>query len=142
MPVQIASTVYDYSRRPPRARFQIVNIRRPGILPVLLALAGCASTPGAHPGQVGTSSVINGVEVWKGGPPSRPYQVIANVNREAPDSSTTYEQEEDSIASEARERGADAVIVVDTVMAVSRMDPFSDRPIMAPKVAAELIKYQ
>jgi len=34
------------------------------------------------------------------------------------------------------------VIVVDAVMAVSRIDLASGRPVMAPKVAAELIRYQ
>jgi hypothetical protein len=64
------------------------------------------------------------------------------VNREAADGSTTYGEQEESIATEARQRGADAVIVQDAVMAVSRVDVISGRPIMAPEVAAQLIKYQ
>ena len=130
-----------YARNPLRARFQGVTVRKLTIV-VVLALAGCASTPGPQPGKVGTSEVIDGIEVWKGGPPSRPYRVIANVNREAADSSTTFGEQEESIASEARQRGADAVIVLNAVMAVGRVDVINGRPIMAPKVAAQLIKYQ
>ena len=106
---------------------------------IALALAGCATNPGAH--QVGTSSVINGVEVWTGGPPSRPYQVIATVQRLAADSSTSFLQQEGSIADEAVARGADSVIVLDAVMVVSRMSLVDARPIMAPKVDAQLIKW-
>jgi hypothetical protein len=120
-----------------------VIIKEFSILLIMLALAGCASTPdGTSSGQAGTSSVINGVEVWEGGAPSRPYRVIATVTREGSDNSATYRDEEDLIASEARQRGADAVIVVDTVMVVSRMNLANGRALMAPKVDAELIQYQ
>ena len=120
-----------------------MTIKKLSLLLVVLALAGCASTPGgADAGKVGTSSVINGIEVWKDGPPPRPYRVIANANRQGADSSTNYQEQEESIADEARERGADAVIVVSAVMTISRMDTIAGRPIMAPKVAAQLIKYQ
>jgi len=116
-----------------------MTIKKSVILLISLALAGCASAPS---GKVGTSSVINGVEVWTGGPPPRPYRVIMDANRQAADGSTNYRDQEASIASEARQRGADAVIVVNTVMVVSRIDAFGGRPIMAPRVAAQLIKYQ
>lgn len=106
---------------------------------VVLALAGCTTPDGNQ--QVGTCEVIDGVDVWKG-PPGRPYVVIADVNRDAADSSTSFRDEEASIADEARQRHADAVIVVDAVMAVSRIDLASGRPVMAPKVASELIRYQ
>lgn len=75
------------------------------LLIVVLALAGCASAPGgAHSGQAGTRSVINGVEMWKGGPPPRPYRVIATVERQGADESATYRQEESLIADDARQR--------------------------------------
>jgi hypothetical protein len=126
-----------------RARFETMTIKNLAILLVVLALAGCASTPGGTDStQAGTSSVINGVEVWKGGVPSRPYRVIATVSREAADGSTSFADQEISIAREASQRGADAVIVQYAVMAVSRIDPNTGRSIMAPKVAAELIQYQ
>ena len=79
---------------------------------------------------------------WKGGPPPQPYRVITNVNWEGADSSVNYRQEEETIAEEAKEQGADAVIVVDEVMTASRLDAVGGRPIMAPKVATQLIKYQ
>ena len=121
----------------------MVSIKQFTILLIVLALAGCASTPDGTPsGQVGTSSVINGIDVWDGGIPSRPYQVIATVYREGSDNSATYRDEEDLIASEARQRGADAVIVLNTVMVVSRVSLADGRPLLAPKVSAELIKYQ
>jgi len=120
-----------------------VSIKKPGIFLVVLALAGCASIPdGATPGKVGIRSVINGIDVWTGGEPARPYRVIVNTGREGADSSVTYRQQEESIAEEASQRGADAVIVLNTIMVVSRMDQVMGRTIMGPKVQAELIKYQ
>jgi hypothetical protein len=122
---------------------KLVTLQKLGILIVALALAACASAPdGGHSGKSGTSSSINGVEVWKDGPPSRPYRVIANTGREAADNSSSYADEERSIAQEARQRGADAVIILNAVMVVSRIDETGGRPIFAPKVAAELIKYE
>ncbi len=64
------------------------------------------------------------------------------MNREAADDSTNYRDEEVSIADEARRRGADAVIVVYEVMAVSHISVVDGRAVLAPKVAAQLIKYQ
>jgi hypothetical protein len=111
-------------------------------LAAVLALAGCASYTGSDQGRVGTREVIDGVDFWKGGPPPRPYQVITNVNWEGADSSTSYRQEEETIAGQARRQGADAVIVVDEVMTASRLDAVGGRPIMAPKVATQLIRYR
>lgn len=92
---------------------------------------------------MGKSTLINGVEVWQGGVPSRPYTVIDTVSRQGADQqSASYRSEEELIARDARKRGADAVIVLDTVMGVSRMDVIVGRPIMAPKVDAQLIKYR
>lgn len=85
--------------------------------------------------------MINGVEVWRGGAPSRPYRVIATVQRVGADNSATYRDEENLIAGDARQRGADAVILLDAVMVVSRMNLVNGRPILAPKVDAQLIKY-
>ena len=106
------------------------------LLPAL-ALAACASSPG--PAQ---SSTINGIDLWQGGLPTRPYQVIATVSRQGADGSATYAEEEQLLAADAHARGADAVIILDTVMVVSRLDVTDGRPIMAPKVDAQLIKYQ
>lgn len=119
-------------------------MKKPALLLFLtaLALAGCASSPSDTGAQTGTSSTINGVEVWTGGVPSRPYTVLDKIQRVGADNSATYEEEEAFIADEARRRGADAIIVIDTVMAVSRMDLALSRPITAPKVNAELIKYR
>jgi len=113
------------------------------IIPLItLALAGCASTPGGGLStQPGTSSLINGVETWQGGPPSRPYQVIGNVQRMGADSTATFRQEEELIADEASQRGADAIIIENEVMVVTRVDPTTGHSIMGPKVQAELIKY-
>jgi hypothetical protein len=108
-------------------------------LPILaaFALAGCATGV-----SVPTKSVIDGIDVWKGGNPSQPYTVMDTVQSVGPDNSATYAQEEEEIAQQAKKRGADGIIVVNTVMVVSRMDLALDRPLMAPKVQAELIKYQ
>ena len=120
-----------------------MTIKSLAFLLVTLALAGCASTPGGgSAGQTGTSSLINGVEVWEGGPPSRPYDVIATVQRLGVDGSATYRQQEEQIADEASQRGADAVIVESETMVVSRVEITTGRNIMAPKVVAQLIKYQ
>ncbi len=82
------------------------------------------------------------MEVWKGGGPGRPYRVIGNVQRQGADQTASLRQEEEAIAAEAAQRGADGVIVLDEVMVVSRMDLADGRPILAPKVDAELIKYE
>jgi hypothetical protein len=107
-----------------------------------LALAGCASAPELHSGGPGTSEVVNGMELWKGGPPPRPYGVITTVQRAGADQTASFADEEKGIAADAAQRGADAVIVLDEVMVVSRMDLADSRPILAPKVDAELIKYR
>jgi hypothetical protein len=107
-----------------------------------LALAGCASMPGPHPGGVGTSEEVNGIEVWKGGPPARPFKVMATVQRQGADQTATFRDEEAAIAADAAQRGADAVIVLNEVMVPSRMNLADSRPILGPKVEAELIKYE
>jgi len=109
----------------------------------VLAIAACSSVPGVGiSGNATGNTVIDGIEVWRPGPPPRPYRVIALTGREGPDNSVSYYDEEVSIAREARQRGADAVIIVNAVMAVSRMDMVGGHPILAPKVSAELIKYE
>jgi hypothetical protein len=108
------------------------------ILFPLLALAGCALAPSTP----GVTSAGNSIDIWKNGPPTRPYQVIATVQREGADNSATYAQEESLLAFDAKNRGADAIIILNTVMVPSRMDITDSRPIMAPKVEAELIKYE
>jgi hypothetical protein len=106
-----------------------------------LALAGCASSPNMV--SLGEpSGAIGGIDVWSGGTPGRAYQVIGKVQRVGSDGSATYEQEEELIAQDAKAKGADGMIVLNTVMVVSRMDLATNRPILAPKVEAELIKYQ
>ena len=119
----------------------------PRLTPLLLlalVFAGCAAAPDTQPpvAATGTPQVIQGVDFWKDGPPSRPYQVIATVARVAPDKSVTFSDQEASIAAEASQKGADAVVEVDAVMVVTRIDLNNGRPVMAPKIDAQLIKYQ
>lgn len=99
-----------------------------------LLLAGCA-TPSPE------STDIDGVQVWKNGQPSQPFKVIDTVVQQAPDTTQDYASLERSIAQEAKRRGADGVIVVTEVMVVSRMSVFDGRPIMAPKVTAEIVSF-
>ena len=117
-----------------------IEAMKHSLLLAALLFAGCASAPAPSNGEPG--AVIDGIDVWTGGPPSRPYQVIDTVQSVGPDNSATYADEESIIAGEARERGADAIVVLNTVMVISRQDAILDRPIMAPKVEAEIIKYQ
>jgi hypothetical protein len=124
------------------ARNRFEKVIRKFTLIYLLALAGCTSTPTGHPGGAGPGEVINGVEVWKEGHPARPYQVIATVEKQGADSSASYGDEEGLIAADARRLGADGVIVLNAVMVISRMNVVDGRPVMAPKVTAELIKYE
>jgi len=105
----------------------------------LLALGGCASAPTANPN--GTHTVIDGIDIWKG-TPSRPYQVISTISHQGPDSSANYADEEKLIAEDAKKSGADGAIILYAVMVPSRISPTSGRRIMAPQVAAQLIKYQ
>jgi hypothetical protein len=127
-------------RQVPQARFEIVTIKRLTMF-LLLALAGCSSTPSGSQ-SVGAKSVIDGVDVWKGGTPSRPYQVIDTVAQQGADNSATFADEERLLARDARARGADGLIVLNSVMVPTRMDVTTNRPVMAPRVNAELIKYQ
>jgi hypothetical protein len=110
------------------------------LLSTLLALAGCASAP-TGPSTPGTSTAINGIDIWTG-EPSRPYHVISTVSHEGPDNSATYALEEQFVADDAQKAGADGAIILDTVMVVSRFDIADGRPVLAPKVDAQLIKYQ
>jgi len=113
------------------------------ILLGVLAWAGCAtsSPDGTHSGPVGTRSVIGGVEFWKGGPPPRAYRVLTPTASQGADTSATYRGQEGFIATDARRRGADAVIVLNEIMVVSRMDVITGHQILAPRVSAQLIKY-
>ena len=132
-----------YARSDLRTRFEIVTIHRLTFVFVILTLAGCEfAQEGVHPRQVGASTIINGVEVWTGGGPGRPYRIIATVQKQGADNSSTYLDQEAFIASDAAKRGADAVVVLDSTRVVSRTDVVTGRPIMAPKVEAQLIKYQ
>ena len=107
----------------------------------MLIIAGCASGPsGMHSG--GSSSMVNGIEFWKGGPPARAYHVLATVQKQGANNGASYAEEETLLADSARHHGADAVIVDSEVMVVDRMDVVTGRPVMVPKVNAELIKYQ
>ncbi len=116
-----------------------MNLDKFALLLAALVFAGCASPPsGGGP----TYSVINGVDVWKGGPPPRPYNVVKNVNWQGADGSVNFAQQEQSLASQASDEGADAVVVTSEVMAVGRYNLANGAPIMSPKVAAELVKYQ
>jgi hypothetical protein len=116
------------------------------IIPILLttlAFAGCASAPDdSQSQQAGANSAANGMDIWRNGPPSRPYNVIATVSREGADNSATYADEENFIAAEAAKQNADGIIILDTVMVVSRVNIMDGRAVMAPKVDAQLIKYQ
>jgi hypothetical protein len=107
-------------------------------LVLALALAGCSSFPGTNSQE----AVIDGVDVWKGANPSRPYRVLATVSRVGPDDSASYRDEEAFLASEARHRGADGVVVLNEVMVVSRLSLQDSRPVMAPKVEGQLIQYE
>jgi hypothetical protein len=107
----------------------------------VFVIAGCASSP--TPATLAEpSAAIDGIDVWAGGTPARPYQVMDTVQKLGPDESATYEQEEELIAEDAKQRGADGIIVLSTVMVPSRQDLFTSRPLLAPKVEAEVIKYQ
>jgi ABC-type glycerol-3-phosphate transport system substrate-binding protein len=120
-----------------------MTIKKLTILLILLLLAGCATSPnGPNSAPAAASTVINGVEFWTEGAPSRPYQVIATISKQGADNSATVRDEENLIADDATQRGADAVIVLDTVMVVARNSVIDSRPVMAPKVDAQLIKYQ
>jgi hypothetical protein len=107
------------------------------VLIAVMAMAGCASAPNG----AASHSTVNGMEVWNGAKPDRPYHVFATVYRTGPDTSVNYADEVRSICAEATTRGADAVIVTTEVMTVTKLSEFTGRQIMAPKVEAELIKY-
>lgn len=107
-----------------------------------LALAGCASGP-AEPPKTGSVRVIDGVEVWEHGVPSRAYHVVGTVRQVAANNSTSSNDQIASVVQTARHRKADGVIVLDAVQVVSRVGyGMSSRSIMAPKIEAQLIRYQ
>jgi hypothetical protein len=118
----------------------MMNIRALTLLSALLALAGCATAP-TSPTPNGGSTAIDGIDMWDGAP-ARPYHVISTISHEGPDMSATYADEEALIAQDAQKAGADGAIIIDKVMVPSRISLVDSRPVMAPKVDAQLIKYQ
>jgi PBP1b-binding outer membrane lipoprotein LpoB len=108
------------------------------ILLAALVLAGCAATQSG----TGPTSSIDGVDIYRNSTPTRSYNVMATVARQGADSSSSYDDEIQLIAQDAKARGADAVIVQTTVMVPSRMRLLTNTAVMAPKVIAELIQYQ
>ena len=131
-----------YRRIPTHSRIGHVTRLLPLALPLLL-LAGCASpSPTTLSGPPGSRSSIDGIDVWKGGPPDRPYHVIATVQRQGADNSATFDTEEKLLAADASDKHADAIIILDTTTVVSRMDVITGHPIDAPKVDAQFIQYQ
>jgi hypothetical protein len=117
-----------------------MTFRTFALLSATLALAGC-TFPATETPPAGASTSIGGVDIWHS-PPSRPYQVISTVAHEGPDDSASYADEEALVAQDAQKAGADGAVILYEVKAVSRMDISDGREIMAPKVAAQLIKYQ
>jgi hypothetical protein len=132
--------------RIPSPACDITKINRILILPamsLLLLLGACASsTPENMSGAPGERTSMSGVDFWTGGPPDRPYQVISTTSRSGADGSASYEDEKALLAADATEKGADAVIVLDQVMTVARLNQEGGSLIMAPKVDAQLIKYK
>ena len=120
----------------------MTTIRNIALLLTLSLLAGCTSTTDETHSVPGTVSTVSGIDIWKDGAPSRPYLVIDTVEKQAADSSANFAQEEQLLAADAKERGADAMIIVNEVMVPSRMSIVDGRLLLAPKVTAELIKYQ
>jgi hypothetical protein len=116
-----------------------MTLRTFALLLAILALAGCAFPP--DPTATGTGATVDGIDIWNA-PPSRPYQVISVVSHEGSDDSASYADEEALIAQDAQKAGADGAIILYRVQAVSRMNIADGHPITAPKVAAQLIKYQ
>ncbi|MGA3171141.1 MAG: hypothetical protein ABSE62_09010 [Chthoniobacteraceae bacterium] len=107
-----------------------------GLLAVLV-LAGCAAAPEAT-----ENTNVSGVDVWTNGAPSRPYHVIAEVSSQGGTNSASFSDEINSIALQAAGRDADGVIVLHKLMIQVGVDPILGRPVMVPKVIAELIKYE
>jgi hypothetical protein len=114
-----------------------MRITRFLVLGMAALLAACTTVP-----KTANSAVMHGVEVWTSGTPSRPYTVIDTISGVGPDQSVTFAQEEALLAQEASKRGADAMIVTTKVQVIIRQDPVLGRPLMAPKVIAEIVKYQ
>jgi hypothetical protein len=118
----------------------MTSIRSVVLLSTILTLAGCAFGP-TDAIQDGGSTSINGIDILSTAP-ARPYQVISVVSHEGPDDSASYTDEETLIAEDAQKAGADAAIILYRVKTVSRTNLANGQPIMAPKVSAQLIKYQ
>jgi hypothetical protein len=111
-------------------------MKRIATLLAVLALAGCAAAPDAT-----QNTNVSGVDVWTNGAPSRPYHVIAEVSSQGATNSASFSDQINSIAMQATKRGADGVIVLHKLMIQAGIDPILGRPVMVPKVIADLIKY-
>jgi hypothetical protein len=106
----------------------------------LFVLAGCSSLPSA--GSTG-SQASSGVEIWRGdNRPSRAYRVIGSMSRQGADNSATYQLEEALLLDDAAKQGADGIIIQDESMVMGRIDAITGRPMSAPHVDAQLIKFQ
>jgi hypothetical protein len=106
----------------------------------LFVLAGCSSLP---PASSTGSHASSSVEIWRGdNRPSRAYRVIGAISRQGADNSATYQQEEALLQDDAAKRGADGMIIQDESMVMGRLDAITGRPVFAPHVDAQLIKFQ
>jgi len=88
------------------------------LLLLFLPLVGCRTEfkewrgGGVQRGSGGACAVVDGVEMWSYGAPNRPYRVIGVLEDSRPGGIIPMARRDGNIAAEAKERGADGVIII------------------------------
>ena len=114
-----------------------------------LGLMGCSAYqpdwseyhgPSVMRGNGGTTTEVDGMEVWNEGTPPRPYRILGTMRSEGGRwSDEDFELK--LIAKAARTKGADALILLNSESRMEGINLYSGRFIRMPDVTAVLIKY-
>lgn len=67
---------------------------------------------GVQRGSGGACKVVEGVEVWTYGSPNKPYRIIGVIEDSRPGAILPMARRDSNVASEAKERGGDGVIMI------------------------------
>jgi hypothetical protein len=96
-------------------------------------LCGCSSTnfteyrgPAVVQGNGGTVRVVDGIDFWENGNPDRKFKILGVIDDSRRDGIFTGSGRDSAIAKVARERGGDAVILVDSDRELSGVDQYGD----------------
>jgi len=111
-------------------------------------LAGCSYAPAYSQyqgpniatGTGGTCKQVRGLDVWNSGTPPRKYRILGMMSSQG-GSHSDIDFEVEQIAKAARQKGADAIILMSTENRLAGINLYSGRFEHSPTVQALLIQY-